>query len=79
MNLRRAIINAMRQDDLRAVCRILKFDGVDRRRRNDMAPSYHDSRSATTELLVEASGRGAEQSNLQMRSRSIKCGTRDVD
>ena len=43
----------MGHDDLKAVCKYLKFDGVDLRRRNDMATAISRSRRATTEILIE--------------------------
>ena len=53
MNLKRAIIEAMDHDDLKAVCRDLGIEGVDHRRRRDMATAISRSRRAKTYILIE--------------------------
>lgn len=53
MNLKRAIIDTMGRDDLKAVCNDLETDGVDRRSREDMAGAVLRARRATAELLIE--------------------------
>ena len=53
MNLKRAIIEAMGHDDLKAACNDLEIDGVDRRSRDDMATAISRSRRATVVILID--------------------------
>jgi len=53
MKLKRAILDVMSRDELKAVVDDLGLDGVDRRSAEDMASRLSRSRSATPELLLE--------------------------
>ncbi len=53
MKLKRAIIETMGRDDLKAVCNDLEIDGVDRQSSEDMAGAVSRARGATAELLIE--------------------------
>ena len=52
MNLERGIVNGLDHDDLKAACQYLRFDGVDRRRGDEMATAILRSPRATAEMLI---------------------------